>query len=374
MPSPARADLYKALYVPAASVAIGAPSGDLLHVHGLAVASIEVDLGLSMAGTFRLTITDAFDAARAEFLTARGRPAFDLLKLGARIWITMGYGDLGGQAPLLSGYITGIGTSFAEGGSPDLEVSGQDSLYLLTLGNRELALEQDGVAAAVRQVARDHSLRAEVYSPAPDVEVDCNLQKDIVFLADLAAQYAERGQKWEFFARAGKLGDVLHFRPRDTDVQEVGTLKWGADLLSFRPEASLGNQVTRVEVRSWDEIGKERIVASARAGGQGGGRARTASQAQQAFLSGEVVEHLSAPVKTRQEAQERANAELGKIMNDHLKGEGETFGFPELLPDTRVRLQGLGAKFSRPYYVSKTVHSFGTSGYRTRFSIEEPDS
>ena len=66
------------------------------------------------------------------------------------------------------------------------------------------------------------------------------------------------------------------------------------------------------------------------------------------------------------------SAELAKRTNDLVKGEGETFGFPELLPDTTIALAGLGSKFSTTYYVTKTVHRYDTSGYRTRFSIERP--
>ena len=36
----------------------------------------------------------------------------------------MGYGDRRAAAVLFSGFITDVGTSFAEGGSPELEVSG----------------------------------------------------------------------------------------------------------------------------------------------------------------------------------------------------------------------------------------------------------
>ena len=59
------------------------------------------------------------------------------------------------------------------------------------------------------------------------------------------------------------------------DAPPVGTLKWGADLLSFRPEANLGNQVSRVEVQGWDEVAKTAIVGEARAHGEGG-KPRTA--------------------------------------------------------------------------------------------------
>jgi len=374
MPSPARADLHKALYVPAASIALGAPSQDLLHDHGLAFTSVEVDLQLSMAGTFKFTIPDTFDPARAEFLTARGRPALNLLTLGTRVWIRMGYGDRSGQPLLLSGYITNVGTSFNEGSSPDLEVSGQDALYRLTLGTREHRLEKKSVQDAVSLVAVDNGFSMRFSgSPPSEVTLDSNLQSDMDFLRELVAMFSTRKQKWEFFSRAGAQVDTLHFRPRSMDAAPVGTLKWGADLLSFRPEANLGNQVARVEVQGWDEVAKVKIVGEARAQGEGG-KAKTAGQIQQSFLSREVVRQLRLPVKSKKEADERAEAELANTIADHLKGDGETFGFPELLPDTRVKLDGLGAKFSRTFYVTKAVHSYNSSGYRTRFSIEEPDS
>ena len=67
----------------------------------------------------------------------------------------------------------------------------------------------------------------------------------------------------------------------------------------------------------------------------------------------EAVLELRFPVKSKQEADERAAAELAKRANDLVKGEGETFGFPELLPDTNVALAGLGSKFSTTYYVEQ---------------------
>jgi phage protein D len=375
MPSPARADLHNALYVPAASVALGAPTQDLLHTHGLAVTSVEVDLQLSMAGTFKFTIPNTFDPARAEFLTARGRPALNLLKLGTRVWIRMGYGDKAGQLLLLSGYITNVGTSFTEGSSPDLEVSGQDALYLLTLGTREHRYPGSTVELAVNAVVADHKLRTSFEEmPPSDLTLDSNHVSDMEFLRGLAADFSTRNAKWEFFARADERVDTIHFRPRSTKVDPVGTLKWGGDLLSFRPEANLGNQVARVEVKGWDQVGKAEILGEARAHGDSPGKAKTGAQIQQSFLSREVVRTVRLPVGSKKEADERAEAEMANAISDHLKGDGETFGFPELLPDTRVRLAGLGAKFSRTYYVTKTVHTYNSSGYRTRFSIEEPDS
>ena len=69
---------------------------------------------------------------------------------------------------------------------------------------------------------------------------------------------------------------------------------------------------------------------------------------------------------------QRAEAAMAKRANDLLKGDGDTFGLPELLPDTSVALSGVGDQFSANYYVTKTVHKFDTSGYRTHFAVERP--
>ncbi len=369
-----RADRSDALYVPAASISLGTSGQDLLHDHGLAVTSVEVDLQLSVAGMFKFTITNSFDADRQDFLTALGQPALDLLKLGTRVWIRMGYGDRKQQALLLSGYITAVGTGFAEGASPDLEVSGQDALYRLTLGTRDHRIEKGSVEDAVTKIAKDNNFTPKFEGkPQTKKSLDSNMQSDMDFLRKLAENFSNPKEKWEFFSRAEESGDTLYFRPRSVAKPAIGTLTWGADLLSFKPEANLGNQISLVKVHGWNELTKEAILGEARAQRQDPD-AKTGGDIQSSFLTREVVRELRLPVRTTQEANERAAAELAKALVDHLKGEGETLGFPELLPDTRVALDGLGAKFSRAFYVTKTVHRYDSSGYRTRFSIEEPDS
>ncbi len=375
MLSPARTDPRNQLYVPSASIELGARGQDLLHTHGLAITQVEVDLQLSVAAQFKFTVPNTFDADSGEFLTARRRPVLDLLKLGTRVWIRMGYGDRAGQKLLLSGFITSVSTGFSEGASPELEVTGQDALYQLTLGTREHRVEQKSIRDAVAKVAAENgmSLRFEGEPPSK-ITLDSNMQSDLDFLRKLAESFSTRDKKWDFFARASDAADELHFRPRSTNATEIGALKWGADLLSFKPEANLGNQVSKVEVHGWDETAKKAFIGEATPGNtQAGsnGKAKPAAAAQRGFARRETVYKLRLPVKTQQEANDRAAAELAKIISAHVKGEGETFGFPQLLPDTRIKIEGLGAKFSRSYYVTKTVHRYDAAGYRTRFSVEE---
>jgi phage protein D len=372
----ARSDAFHGLYAPAATVCLGVPGLDMLQAHGLAVTQVEVDLQLSVAGTFKFTVPNTFDAARADFLTMRGDRVLDLVKLGTRVWIRMGYGDRAGQALMLSGYITTVGTSFAEGGSPELEVSGQDALYRLTLGTSEHQFRDSSVFQAVTKVASDNGFVPRLSGSAPtNVSLDSNMQTDLDFIRKLAENFSTAEKKWEFYSRATETGDELHFRPRQTDAAPVGQLAWGIDLLNFKPEANLGNQVSKVEVHGWDQVAKTAIVGSAtRAPGPSNDPGRSATsggQLQTQLFGREAVLTLRYPVKTKQEADERAAAELAKRAKDHVRGDGECFGYPLLLPDTNIRLAGLGTKFSTSYFVEKVVHRYDASGYRTRFSIQE---
>lgn len=369
MASPARADLRKDLFVPAASIAIGDADQDLIKNIGLAFTQVEVDLALNAAGQFRFTIPNAFDWSTGEFRTARGDLALPLLKLGTRVWIRFGYGDLHGQPLLLSGYIMAIATGFSEGGSPELEVSGQDAGWLMTFGTRDHRFEDKDVFSPVRKIASDYNLTARLIGTPPDkLPLDANMQKDLEFLVKLAANFST-DQQWAFYLRPTKTQDELHFRPRQIDAAPVGTLSWGVDLLSFKPEANLGGQVGRVVVHGWDELNKRELRGVAVARPKGNEVTPDRYLQQVSAIAAEC--HIRMPVKTQQEADQRAKAELDRISTQYVRGEGETFGFPELVPDTCIRIDGLGTMFSNTYYVTKAVHRYDASGYRTRFSIED---
>lgn len=358
------------LYAPAATIAFDHPTIDIRKELALDFTQVEVDLQLSVAGTFRFTIPNAFDLERGDFLNRFGQPLIPMLKLGRRVWIRMGYGDLARQKPVISGFITAIATGFTEGGSPEIEVSGTDAAYLMTIGTSEHRLENKKVSDAIEAVARANGLSPKFSgTPPANVTLDSNHQTDLDFLRKLVENFSTRAQKWEFFIRATASVDELVFRPRSPVDPVVATLAWGGDLLAFKPEVNLGNQVKRVEVRGWDERTKTRIVGHATTD-KGSKGEQPGGDIHQRGFGRESVLVLKLPVRSKEEADQRAEAAMAQRANDLLKGEGDTFGLPELVPDCGIALRGLGKQFSASYYVTKAVHKFDTSGYRTHFAVE----
>jgi uncharacterized protein len=372
MPSPARFDRRESFYVPAASIAIGNPGEYLLEKHGIAFTQVEVDRQLNVSGTFKFTITNSYNHEAREFLTATGKPVLDLIQYGARVWIYMGYGDKIGQRLMMTGWIISVSTSFAEGGSPELEISGQDSLFALSIGTKQHKLTGNGIAEAVQKVASENGMRLTIQAMgASDFKPPDDLQTDLDFLNAIVAFHGEKNGQWIYFADTTQYGPGFVFKQRGLNTPPIGPLYWGVDLLSFKPEANLGGQVDTVIVRSKDEVANQVIVGRADVQSSANGNQKPATAAQAKITANKRILEFRSPVKSQDEATKLAQAELNKANQSHLKGEGETLGWPDLVPDTRIQIEGLCDKFNRAYYVTKTTHRFDSSGYRTRFSTED---
>ena len=51
----------------------------------------------------------------------------------------------------------------------------------------------------------------------------------------------------------------------------------------------------------------------------------------------------------------------------------KTIGLPSLRAGTRVNIQGIGARLSGTYFVTKTTHTLGENGYTTEFDCRRED-
>jgi phage protein D len=179
--------------------------------------------------------------------------------------------------------------------------------------------------------------------------------------------------------RRGPAREVLYFGPsnaRQAGVPDVTyELKWGISLVDFTPKLSTANQVKEVEVRGWDRATKRAIrkkvtarhpdininrdllhfVDPGRPCGGAGCRPRT-----------EVS--VNEPQFTPEQAERRAVALMEEKLRQLVEATGTTVGLPNLRAGQRVRILGLGARFSGTYFVIKTTHTINDSGYVTKFT------
>lgn len=358
---------YGDFYVPVFAVRVDRE--DLVRDTLVAVSQVSVDMMLGGAARFSFTVTNAYNIEMRAFATGRNKKLLDILTFGAEVEVCMGYGDARTTPLMLSGVITEISTNFPDAGTPELEVSGYDHAFPLTTGQNTRSWSRASDSDAVHDIASFHNLQSDIQSTKEKrAQIEQNQESDFDFLKKLAD-----ANHFELFVDAQR---VLHFHAPHDRGDAVVRLAWGEGLISFKPEANLARQVSRVEVYGWDPARKQKIVGVAQAGQESGLEAQgnSAGEHLNAFVrdqSKRPALRIRQPVFTQAEANQRAAATLNERAKEFLTGEAEAIGLPEIRPDRNVFLDKLGEPFSKTYYVNQATHKIDANGYRTRFKVKE---
>lgn len=356
---------YGDFFAPAFAVRLG--GNDLVRDLHVAVSQVEVDLQLGTASRFSFSITECYSHKLRAFLTGKGEDLLEILAFGAEVGVFMGYGDAKSVPVAMRGLVTEISTSFPETGSPELAVSGYDHGFPLTIGKNTRTWKDAKDSDAAQEIASYNNLAAQIgVTRQQHKQIEQNQESDWEFLKKLADR-----NHFELYVDEQK---KLHFAKPADSATAVIDLDYGEGLLTFKPEANLAGQVARVEVYGWDPKTKEKIVGRAAAGEESGLQGQSAGQLLQKFVrdaSKLPTLRLRQPVFTQSEADERATAALNERAKKFLTGDAEAIGLPEIRPDRNVKLERLGKRFSKTYYVQQATHKIDSNGYRTRFKVKE---
>ena len=359
------AKTYRDFYAPAYAVRVG--GSDLMRNHLVAVSQVEVDMTLGAASRFSFNVTDCYSHKLHAFQTGRGDDLLKLLAFGTEVRICLGYGDAGTTPVAVQGIITEITTSFPEGGSPELTIGGFDHGFPLTVGKSSRSWSKKRDSFAVAEIASFHNLDATIEpTTVENDQIEQNQESDWEFLKKLADR-----NHYELYIDEFK---TLRFAKPNDKASAVVRLVYGEGLLSFKPEANLAGQISRVEVYGTNTSTNQTIIGVATAGEESGRDGKSAAEYFNTFVGDPTKRptlRLRQPVFTQAEANQRAKAILNERAKQFLTGEGETIGLPELRPNRNVELANLGFPFSKTYYIQQATHKIDTNGYRTRFKIKE---
>ena len=87
---------------------------------------------------------------------------------------------------------------------------------------------------------------------------------------------------------------------------------------------------------------------------------------------GNPTNHISVGNVDNERARLWAAADMRKRARELLTATGSCLGFPELVPGVHVNLKGMRPPFTGLYYVTQTVHTLDSGGYKTQFSLRRP--
>ena len=168
----------------------------------------------------------------------------------------------------------------------------------------------------------------------------------------------------------------LYFGPSDANHPGIRLttfeLRWGTSLIDFKPTLTTANQVRSVTVKGWDRSTKQPIIGRASLDDRKFGLNRDLLKLLEASDSREE-QVVDKPVFTQKEADELARAILLERSKDLVRASGTCIGLPELRAGQRVKIAGVGSRFSGEYFVTDTTHTINDGGYITRFNGRRED-
>ena len=354
---------YQDFYTPNFVILV---NGEDLLKKSVEVFGITVNLTLEGAADFSFTINNPLEANGKEFKYLQN----GLFEVDNNVEIKIGYGDRRKLESILVGNITSVDVSFPANGISQLTIKGFDRMHKMTKEQKSKPWGSDSTikySEIVQKVTSDSKYRFDRLKITDTKEKHQHIKQDRESDYNFIKSKLASKVGFELFV----LKNELYFRPPANDKKDdvVTNLTWRRSLLSFSPTINLAEQVSEVEVRGWDPNTQQAIIGKAKKGdeqGRDGGRESGADKVQ------EAVKHFWRPsVASKTEANQQAKSILNKLAEKFVTGNGECIGIPSVLPGRNIKLEGLGNKFSKVYYLEKVTHSISNSGYKTTFNVKE---
>lgn len=294
---------------------------------------------------------------------------------GKTAQLALGY--IGNLMTMVRGGFTTVEPNFPESGPPVLTVRGLNVLQQL----RKKKFTHSWTGQTPSAIALNfNSLRdgGQPRLPAPwtvvtnqqaasaEVPIDYVAQTDqfdVDFLLRLA-----HGQSYAL--EADETLQQIYFGPTQSSVATNYQLEWGKGLMSFKPSLSTSNQWQSVTVRGWDRQAQKVISETVDLNDP---QIKKMNSNLHSLIQNRQQQTVDLPVTTAAEAKQAARALLMDRSAQIVTAHGKTVGLPALRAGTLVNVQGVGARLSGTYFVTKSTHTLGENGYVTEFDCRRED-
>jgi len=165
---------------------------------------------------------------------------------------------------------------------------------------------------------------------------------------------------------------TMLFRPIGNAQREILKIGFEYDMSEFSARLSTAGQATEVKVQSWSVKEKKAGLGDSKAGDEVstmGGQSSGAAITQRAF--GEAIDVvIDHPVAAQAEADQIAKGRFNELVLELVTGEGVCSGNTDLRAGKVIKIDGVGRRFSGPYYVTSAVHRVTAAGdYITEFAV-----
>jgi uncharacterized protein involved in type VI secretion and phage assembly len=283
------------------------------------------------------------------------------IKIGASVSVSFSQMGLS-MVEVFKGEIVGLATEQGPTDLHELVITAYDRGHRLSRSTEVRTYQNVSYSDVVTTIAGRYGLSASVSGlTAPVFPYLLQTTDDGSFLTEIAAR---SGAQWRI------VGDKLEMKgPGGRNAAPVAELTWGKDLRRFRTRFN-GTEVTSdVQMRSWDPVSKTAIVGTAATPGDLMSSAGEVSSGRSAAATLGTTKRIGTHqvFTSADEATAVANSLRTRIDATNVRARGECFGTPALLPGARVKVAGVGSRFSGEYYLTSVEHVYTPTGYVCRF-------
>ena len=278
-------------------------------------------------------------------------------EVGAALEVKLGATNDRTTKTIFKGEIVTVEPDF-QAGSASMVVRAYDQSHRMMRSRKQRTFKDVTISDIVKTVCSEHALSAQVQASGAKL--------------DLVVQNSETD--WDFIWRlAQRVGFELTVDDKKAVFEKPSTrseaveLTYPEDLHGFRPRITAVQQVQTVSVRGYDSKSKRAVVGSQSTPEQITEAGITRNEVRNKF-PGAVIEIGGQSFASAAEASDIAQAALNQLANAYLAAEGECEGNPLIKAGTRIKITGVGKKFSGTYRVAKAVHMLTSGGYVTQFS------
>ncbi|MEH2247653.1 VgrG-related protein [Nostoc sp.] len=332
------------------------------------ILEIVVDESLHMPSMFIIKIHNVYVAASENSEPWKNEKYFnigDQISIGFEASTTE---DLDFQVAekeerLIEGEITGIEVKFSHTSEAHIIVHGYDVSHRLHRGRYNRSFLNCTDTDIVRRVAQEAKIKIGQLdaSGASHEYVFQENQTNMEFLRERAAKIG-----FELFVQDNN----IHFcKPKSDGFLK---LKWLEDITSFDVRVTSAEQVSSVQVNSWD-YGNKKLISETASKEQlvtdtGNGDGSSTSQKFKMKQPPKMIV-VDQPVATPKEAKQMAQALCNELGGEFVTADAKAVGNPTIRPGKVVTLENMGTRYSGKYYITGTCHRYIHRDYTTNFTV-----
>jgi phage protein D len=330
---------------------------------------ITVEESLHLPAMFTLVVHNSYipTVERSEYKPWRHEKFFEIgkkVKLGFTSGTTQDNSfkkEL--QEFLIEGEITAMEVHFNEKSEAHMIVRGYDIAHRLHRGRYNRSFLNKTDSDIVRQISTEVGIKhGKIDASGEAHEYVCQAnQTNMEFLRERAARIG-----FELFIK----DDKINFRKPESP--DSIPLKWLVDISKFSTRVTSAEQVSSVEVRSWDYTKKRLITSTAKAEKlitETGNKLGSSSSNKFSNIKSPKMIVVDKPVASDKQAKDMAQALCDELGGEFVYADAKAFGNPLIRPGRVVTLEGMGDRYSGKYYVTETRHFYNQRVYETEFSV-----